>query len=94
MARAEHSVTPPRIVVAGLAGDTGKSLVTLGLIRALRARGERVAGFKKGPDFIDAAWLGAAAGTPGRKLMVLVATAGALTSWSWARVASTASKFF
>jgi cobyrinic acid a,c-diamide synthase len=55
-------------VVAGLAGDTGKSLVTLGLARALTGRGWRVAAFKKGPDFIDSAWLGAAARVPGRNL--------------------------
>jgi cobyrinic acid a,c-diamide synthase len=58
----------PRIIVAGLAGDTGKSLVTLGLARTLVRRGRRVAPFKKGPDFIDAAWLAAAARVPGRNL--------------------------
>ncbi|HYQ82392.1 MAG TPA: cobyrinate a,c-diamide synthase [Anaeromyxobacteraceae bacterium] len=58
----------PRIVVAGLAGDTGKTLVTLGLARALANSGRRIAPFKVGPDFIDAAWLGAAARAPGRNL--------------------------
>jgi len=61
-----------RVIVAGLAGDTGKSLVSLGLARALRDLGRRVAAFKKGPDFIDASWMGAAAGNPARNLDTFV----------------------
>jgi len=57
-----------RVIIAGLGGDTGKSLVSLGLTRVLAARPMNVSAFKKGPDFIDAAWLGAAAGSAGRNL--------------------------
>ncbi len=40
----------------------------MGLARLLSNSGLRVAAFKKGPDFIDAAWLGAAVGGVGRNL--------------------------
>jgi cobyrinic acid a,c-diamide synthase len=61
-------LSTPRLIVAGLAGDSGKTLVALGLARALARRGRAVAPFKKGPDYIDAAWLGAAVGGVGRNL--------------------------
>ncbi|MDX9857442.1 MAG: cobyrinate a,c-diamide synthase [candidate division Zixibacteria bacterium] len=58
----------PRLLIAGLSGDTGKTIVSLSLLRALRSRGVKVAPFKKGPDYIDAAWLGWAADTACRNL--------------------------
>jgi cobyrinic acid a,c-diamide synthase len=56
--------TQPRLVVAGLSGGSGKTIVSLGLLLAAQQRGLRVRGFKKGPDYIDAAWLGWATGGP------------------------------
>lgn len=57
-----------RVVIAGLSGDGGKTLVALGLVGALRKAGLRVSAFKKGPDFIDAAWLARASGQVARNL--------------------------
>jgi len=54
----------PRLVVSAVRGGLGKTTLSLGIIAAWRNQGKRVASFKKGPDFIDAGWLGAAAGRP------------------------------
>jgi cobyrinic acid a,c-diamide synthase len=58
----------PRVVVAGLSGDSGKTLVSLGFLLLAREVGLPVASFKKGPDYIDAAWLTWASGHPCRHL--------------------------
>ncbi len=50
------------IVIAGLAGGSGKSVVSVGLAARWRQAGKIVAPFKKGPDYIDAGWLQCAAG--------------------------------
>ena len=51
-------------------GDSGKTFVSLGLLLALKKQSANPIPFKKGPDFIDAAWLGWAAGRRGRNLDV------------------------
>ncbi len=60
--------TYPRIVIAGMSGDSGKTLVSLGLLLALRERGIAVRAYKKGPDYIDTAWLSWASAAPVRNL--------------------------
>lgn len=50
------------IVVAGLSGGSGKSIVSVGLTAGLRKKGYGVVPFKKGPDYIDAGWMALAAG--------------------------------
>ncbi|MBI4963865.1 MAG: hydrogenobyrinic acid a,c-diamide synthase (glutamine-hydrolyzing) [Desulfomonile tiedjei] len=52
----------PRVMIAALKGGAGKTVLSVGLIAALRARGLSLGVFKKGPDYIDAGWLGLAAG--------------------------------
>ncbi|WP_165078522.1 MULTISPECIES: cobyrinate a,c-diamide synthase [unclassified Desulfovibrio] len=62
----------PRLCVSAASGGGGKTLLCLGLARAICGVGLSVKSFKKGPDYIDAAWLGRAAegagGTPATNL--------------------------
>ena len=60
----------PRVVLAGSGGDSGKTMLSIGLLSYFNRRNLRVFGFKKGPDFIDAAWLSQAAQTTARNLDV------------------------
>jgi len=54
----------PRILIGAFRGGSGKTLVSLGLLRSWQCRGVRVSVFKKGPDYIDASWLSRAGGSP------------------------------
>jgi cobyrinic acid a,c-diamide synthase len=58
----------PRFVMAALRGGAGKTTLSLGLIAAWKKLGRKVAPFKKGPDYIDSAWLSLAAEGPCRNL--------------------------
>ena len=51
-------------VIAAPQSGSGKTLVTLGLLRAFKNRGLKVASAKAGPDYIDPAFHAAATGTP------------------------------
>lgn len=56
--------TYPRLVIAAMRGGAGKTTLSLGLAAAWSKSGRNVVPFKKGPDYIDAAWLSLATGQP------------------------------
>jgi cobyrinic acid a,c-diamide synthase len=73
----------PRLVIAALRGGGGKTTLSLGLAAALRRRGRQVAAFKKGPDYIDAAWLSQGTGRPCHNLDTFLMDRGTVRRSFW-----------
>lgn len=62
------SAPPPALVVSAPASGAGKTLTTLGLLRAFRDAGVTAGGAKSGPDYIDPGFHHAASGRPSGNL--------------------------
>lgn len=56
------------IMIAAPNSNSGKTLVTMGLVRAIKNRGIDVSAFKAGPDFIDREYIAYASGKAGGNL--------------------------
>ncbi|MEP1029533.1 MAG: cobyrinate a,c-diamide synthase, partial [Alphaproteobacteria bacterium] len=71
---------PPGIVIAAPSSGSGKTLLTLGLLRHFRDAGVPVASAKVGPDYIDPAFHRAAGGRPCPNLDLWAMRDGTLAS--------------
>lgn len=75
---------PPGLLLAAPASSSGKTTLTLALLRHLRDSGRRVASVKCGPDYIDPAFHAAASGRPCRNLDGWAMRPETLAGLAWA----------
>src|SRR6188768_773221 len=61
-------MTARALIIGAPRSGSGKTSVTIGLLRAFRRRGLAVRGAKSGPDYIDPGFHAAATGAPGVNL--------------------------
>ncbi|MCD4659900.1 MAG: cobyrinic acid a,c-diamide synthase, partial [Agrobacterium sp.] len=61
-------MTARAIIIGAPRSGSGKTSVTIGLLRAFARRGIKVRGIKTGPDYIDPGFHAFATGTPGLNL--------------------------
>jgi cobyrinic acid a,c-diamide synthase len=68
MQNSAPSQLPPTLVIAAPASGSGKTVLTLALLRHFRNQGTAVGSFKVGPDYIDPAFHSAAGGRSCRNI--------------------------
>ena len=79
----------PRIVLSALRGNSGKTFLTVGVGACLRRGERRYPPVKKGPDYIDPAWLEMATGQPCHNLDLFLMEREELVSSFFTRVRQT-----